>query len=656
MTTATEARPVPPARRLIPAIREAIERVLLSLRRLPAKVDRAPLKADLDAALAALSLLAKSEIDHADHIDLIDRIADRITRARATLAAAGKTDAAARGEKAMGRLIEGIQACKEATLDAIVADQERTLRAGPRRDEAPPVVEFRASVGLPTLHILARAPLVPLVNVAPEEPDDEDDEVRHDEDEDDDEAAKEAKRAHKASLQAAAAAKSREEDQVRRLARDCMEDVAILSGLRRLNEDEPWPSVSRFEDRLLAALDALVSLTVPAPGAQPAGDVLEQLLEYAMEPSFIDPGRTFARAFVLGSIEGEDAIRALIVGLRQSHPLTYAAQREALSLAPSPLIDRAMEALLGDSDPLLVKLGLDVLRARRKVTLALSAPLLHHPDPRVLEAAIRSLSAAEPREGAIAAIERAVSEGLDDRAALSAAESLLLLGSQSGLSLVKRALDEESAAPGALPEDVRQAYVRLLALAGGPESAALLLNSVTHESSGALAIGWFGHADLVAPLLVKLRAGNEVRRSIGPYPTPFEVAAAQALVRITGVYIENQAEELNITLSIDAEEWALAWEERRERFQPGVKYRFGKPYHPGASLDELCDEAAPPDVRWNAALEAAIASGRSWAFEPDDWVARQYAEIEGMRLFFREASGAYPAGEWPGRRLTRTQA
>ncbi|MFT3764725.1 MAG: HEAT repeat domain-containing protein [Minicystis sp.] len=626
-------RPEPPVRRKVPVYAEALERLLLSLRALPSRVDREPIKVSIESALAALAQLGKSEIDHADHLELFDRAAAAITLVReARAAAADHSEAARRADHTIQRIEASLAADREATIDAIVENEQRALRNAPAA-EPKAARPFRASIGVPAIHALDRGPVTPLVDVTPVLAEDEIDE------------------SPKRNAKALPQGNDAELLQIQRLARGALENVAICSSLRRTNEGEPWSAAARFEQRLLAALDAIVSLSFVERGADRRPDVVEQVLRYAAEATFADPGRAFARAFVLGCIEGDDTMRALLLGFRQSHDYTYAAQREALSLASSPAIVPAMERLLWDEDPTFVRIALEVLRFRRKATFAAVAPLLQHPDPDVLEAAARCLGAVEPRGPAREALVQMFAEAPLDRVCLAAAESLLRLRSSAGLVLVVRALEEEDAHPGILAEDVRQGYVRLLALAGAPAHADLLLRSVLHESSGATAIGWFGHVGLLDPLLRKLAAANDVRQMTGPYATPFEVAAAEALVRITGVYVENPNPLLDVGICVDAAVWQERLEERRKRMDPGLKYRFGAPYTPLLSLEEISDESAPVRVRENATLELTVAADLPERIEITDWVARQHAALHAMGARLVETKDAYPPGGWPAHHL-----
>jgi 3-oxoacyl-[acyl-carrier-protein] synthase-1 len=615
-----------PARREAPVQQEAIDRVIASLRKLPEVDRRAPLKAVLDDALMELSRWAAADLHGDDHLARLDAALAQIEAACALLEGTG--DEGAQAKKNLRGVERGLRAAREATLDRIVSEQDGLLRGERPADE--PARPFLTSSGVPVIHATSDAPLVPLVTVGP--------------------SGDRELSALRARLSRSAA--SGEEAQIRALARDCMEDLAILGTLRRNRGDEPWAASHPFEQRLLANIDALSSLNVAPAGARPEVDVRAILLEYALETAFADKGRAFARAFALGCADGEDAIRVAVAGIRQSSPLTHPAQQEALCIASSPRIEAAMERLLWDDDPAMIRLGLDVLSFRRKARIPALIPLLSHADPRVLSGVLRCLGTAEPREAAVAALSDAVDERADDRSLAVAAESLVRRGAPTGLGLAVRRLRHEDEHPGSLHADARCAYVRLLSLAGGPEHARAIAAHAIGLVEGASAIGWFGQVDLIEPLLVQLAAANELRRSMVGYVLPYELAAARALVRITGVYLESPEPLLNLDLSIEEAHWRAWWDEHRGDFRSDQRYRFGKPYHPLESLAELADDDTPAYVRSELALELAQLSTRPWAFEPSDWVSRQRGEIDAIRLEL-EAAMPYEPGEWPTQYLTR---
>jgi 3-oxoacyl-[acyl-carrier-protein] synthase-1 len=630
-----------PAKTEAPVQQEAIDRVVASLPRLPPAADRGLLQTALDEASAALSRWAASGLHDDDHLALLDAAAIRVAFARARFEDAGDGLAASQAVKTLQHVERALRRGRDVTIDHLVADQDRLAR-GEIPVVAPPASPFRAGVDLPVVHAARRDPLVPLVAHAPAPIDDD------------------------AALFRAAAPRalppivaSPEATALRDLARACMEDLAILGGLRRPNDDEPWSATDRFERRLLANLDALATLDSAEAGLIEGIDVPAALLAYSGESSFADGGRGFTRAFALGCFGGEDPVRAAVVGLRGSHPITRPAQLEAFCLAPSPRIVPAMERLLWEEDPALVRLALEVLRFRRAAGYATILPLLGHPDLGVIEAAARCLAVTLPRARAIAALEGLLRDDLEGRTALVVLECLVMLGAPSGLATVTKRLVDAEAHPLAVSSDLRSGLVRLLALAGGPEHTALIFNAVIPSGSapallaGVTALGWFGHAAFIEPLLEQLDAANAAPRTAGSRPTELEIATARALLRITGVYLEEEGNEYGIGLSVDAAAWRAHWDESPGDLAPDVRYRFGLRYHPRESLIELADDRTPAHARRNAALEIAALTGGAFAFEPTDWVARQREHLAVVGDAIESSAAAYEPGEWLSTHLAR---
>jgi len=614
--SAPPAPPNAPAVIDAPAQQEAIDRVVASIVRLPGGSDRGLLQTALDDTSAALSRWAASSLHDDDHLAHLDAAASRASFARARFEDAGDSAAATQAVKTLQHVERALRASRDATIDQLVAAQDR-LRRGEARPAPPEAAPFRVGVDLPVVHASLRDPASPL-----------------------------------GSLASPASPLSPEVITLRDLARSCMEDIAILGGLRRPNDDEPWSATDRFERRLLANIDALATLDSAEAGPTEGIDVPATILTYAAESSFADGGRGFTRAFALACFGGEETMRAAVVGLRNSHPLTRPAQLDAFCLAPSPRVVPAMERLLWDEDASLVRLALEVLRFRRAARLASILPLLSHSDLGVIEAAARCLAVTLPRPEAVLVLEGLLREGLEDRVVLVVLESLIALGAPSGLVLTKQRLLTAEATPGALSSATRMGLVRLLALAGGPEHTALIFNAVlpARESlalpAGVIALGWFGHAAFIEPLLDQLDAANAAPRTTGARPTDLEIAIARALLRITGVYLEEEGNEYGIGLSVDGAAWRAHWDEQPGALDPDVRYRFGVRYHPRESLTELADNTTPAHARRNAALEIAALTSGAFAFEPGDWVARQREHLAVVGDAIESSAAAYEPGEW----------
>src|SRR5262249_12066043 len=148
----------------------------------------------------------------------------------------------------------------------------------------------------------------------------------------------------------------------------------------------------------------------------------------------------------------------------------------------------------------------------------------------------------------------------------------------------------------ALSEDLRVGFVRLLGLAGEAEDLDLFYRSLEATPRDAVAVGWFGHPELVEWLLGSLEAANEARRAKGGMPSPFERAAAQALFRVLGSPSHDPgAEGLPRTagIGVDAAPWRAFWVKTRARIPSArAKLRFGKPYSALLTIEELAGEAA----------------------------------------------------------------
>ncbi len=625
-----------PARKDAPLQKEAVDRVLLSLRALPAAVDRAPIKAALDEARMALTRWAETELLDEQQLVNLDACIVRTQEANLALAGSAAPVEAAQAIKTLEHVEAALRESRERTIDRLVALQGR--RAPEAAAPVTPIASFQASVGVPALHAPARSPLLPLVAVNPPPGAD---------DEDEDDPARLLGGESPAALHR------------RRLARDCMEDLAIFSSLRRPHQDDAWSNAARFEQRLLNAMDALAALSLSEPGER-GGGVVTQLLSYATETVFADAGRAFAGAFLLGCIDGEDAARALVLGLRQSHPLTRPAQEDALCLAPSSFIPEALERLIWEGEPAFALLALEVLRFRRTVAPALLFPLLSHPDPSVLAAAVRALavSPVEQRAEVIAALVELAEEEPAERVVVALAESLILLASPAGVSLAATRLTGVLERPTTLSEGARLALLRLLCLAGGPEHGALILRclQVRRAPEAAEAIGWFGHAGMVDPLLAELEAENAARAQALGAPWPFEIAAARALVRITGVFLEDPSDEHGLGITVEAAAWKALWDERRVDFRGDRKLRFGQLHHPLATLDELADRDSTALVRSYASMELGALGIPSVGLETHDWVARQKQEIEALRERFGNGEIACEPGLWTSQLIALRRA
>ncbi|MEZ4313074.1 MAG: hypothetical protein R3F14_34060 [Polyangiaceae bacterium] len=697
----------PPSRPTAKSGREILERVMRELSRLPARVDRGPVLASLGGALASLIALDRSDLDASDHIEILRAAVTASARAHAEMSKAEGTSGAG-----LAASIEAVHAALSAkvdpTLDAIVQRQDRRLRdALPRAsspDAAPPApsstgthprrapgeardprtpgesrdprgaattakkpeqLGFMTSAGVPRLFSFERAPVPPLLRVAPPasavreaeareaqvsselttasltdtlaqdtgeappgslEPIDEASSLEREVEE-----AEKTGRADNASRaddpEEASGSRSAAGDEdrtgpvfsaeeaeraaLRRIARDVAEELGSLGLLRTpVGPYSAWfAGPQSFEDRLLAHLDAFIALAEPyiSVDRERRFDVLTPLLDWAGDSMVPDPVRAFARAFVLGSISGEDTAAAAITSLRQSHPITHDAQRDALALAPHPGVTPLLERMIPEETPTLAVVGLSVLERRGQVAFEAVTPLLSHPASAVRTAAARALRAASAREIAKHLLAQHAATEEDEGVLAATAESLVVLGSRRGLDIARAELAEEARFPGALSRAARASHLRLLSLAGGPSDGMLLLASLGHDPIAATGLGFFGDATLIPAMLAALsESAGMAARSL------FCSALARSLQRITGFCRPPEGDpQTSIHLvdpSLDPGFWARTWEEKKEAFAPRKRYRLGGLFSPLQAIAEAETPELPASRRGDLLLELSILS------------------------------------------------
>jgi hypothetical protein len=428
--------------------------------------------------------------------------------------------------------------------------------------------------------------------------------------------------------------------------REQLLEIAALGAQRKPGPDRRWTSGLAAEQELLASAEALC--------VADSGSALADRLDAAAPLEGLTAGGAFARALALGTASGEAAAEAAARTLLGVRPEARAACVDALSLAPSPTVAPAVQRLLDDAPSVVAAAALEVLRFRRQCAYGPVVIFLAHPVPAVAATAARCLGTVAERRAAASVLRHLLSRGpasTIDAVALAAAEALLTLGDPAGLAFVRAKLEAESVAP-ALPDESRVAYLRLLALGGDAGDRELFFRSVEPGPPDATAVGWFGHPDLVDWLLGSLEAANEARRAKGPAsaPTPFEAAAARALHRILGSpHGPDAPPRANETLVTESGPWRGCWARLRAKGPLRQKLRFGQPYTPDATVDELEAETLFGSARADAALELSIVSKGAAVLETHDWVARQRAVLASARATLgREA---YPAGAFPGARL-----
>lgn len=209
----------------------------------------------------------------------------------------------------------------------------------------------------------------------------------------------------------------------------------------------------------------------------------------------------------------------------------------------------------------------------------------------------------------------------------------------------------------------------LLGLGGNRSTAAVLIETATNNKASAdclIALGLFGDISAVDTLLSDF--GN----------ADFAESAAIALNLITGAGIyedffipeeidedelfEEELEKLKRgeslyppgeepgttinRLSQKPEDWQKWWVENKSRFNPGIRYRNGKPYSPACLLENLQSEKSPHQMRQLAYEELVIRYGIDFPFETDMLVSQQKQAIAKYAEWIKTNGSRFREGEW----------
>jgi len=209
-----------------------------------------------------------------------------------------------------------------------------------------------------------------------------------------------------------------------------------------------------------------------------------------------------------------------------------------------------------------------------------------------------------------------------------------------------------------------------LGLGGSRSTATVLIESVANDKvlypDCLIALGLLGDISAVDTFLSDL--GN----------ADFAESAAMALNLITGAEIyeevfipeeidedelfEEELEKLKrgeslyppgeepgttITrLSQKPEDWQKWWAENKSHFNPGIRYRNGKPYSPACLLENLQSEKSPRIVRQMAYEELVIRYGIDFPFETDMLVSQQKQAIAKYAEWIKTNGHRFREGEW----------
>lgn len=225
---------------------------------------------------------------------------------------------------------------------------------------------------------------------------------------------------------------------------------------------------------------------------------------------------------------------------------------------------------------------------------------------------------------------------------------------------------------GTIPDNLDQLefwQLMHIALAGGPGYIPRLLDCLKSESGTAdhaLALGVLGDPRSVDALIRFLAKQEEAET----------VAIGLNLITGADLYeevfvpekidedelFEDEIEKLRkgeplfapgeepglvlIQLIQASEVWEQWWQTHRTDFEPGIRYRNGKPYGPQWLMDNLRSEKSPVLVRQIAYEELVVRYGVDIPFETDMTVVDQLRALEQMDAAIADRADRFHPGKW----------
>jgi uncharacterized protein (TIGR02270 family) len=208
-----------------------------------------------------------------------------------------------------------------------------------------------------------------------------------------------------------------------------------------------------------------------------------------------------------------------------------------------------------------------------------------------------------------------------------------------------------------------------LGLGGNRSTAAVLIESATNNKASAdclIALGLLGDISAVDTLLsdlgdadfaesvaiaLNLITGAEIYEEVFvPEEIDEDELFEEELEKLKrGERLYPQGEEPGTTItriSQKPEDWQKWWVENKSRFNPGIRYRNGKPYSPACLLENLESEKSPRIVRQMAYEEFVIRYGIDFPFETDMLVSQQKQAIAKYAEWIKTNGSSFREGEW----------
>jgi len=435
-----------------------------------------------------------------------------------------------------------------------------------------------------------------------------------------------------------------EQDALRTLARDTLEDIGTLSNLRQPIPTETWLDQLPFEQRLLDNLDYFASL---------GGACLPLITLYHKEADVPDAMRAFAVAFTLGCIEGSDTIGTAMAVFKRSAPEEWSGFVDGFVLAPHPAIDEQLPELLTHPNPKLAAVTLDILAKRGAVPDDAIAWMQPRKDRGINLALACAAGSNLPRDAALTYLDELLYSNIDDELWLAAASSALRRGHGHARDRIRDMLREPPSLARA------EGGIHLLGLAGHPRDVEMLGWAARSYPTPkvARALGRFGHVGAIPTLIELLAVGDAVAEAAGESLDRITAAGLREVVEEpwdTGLPPElreaAEAQGAPVPMRkvekviLDPAQWNAWWREHYKLFDINKKYRAGVPFIPIHVIDELEAKSAPRSAREEATFELACILRDVLRFSPSDWVVRQQSQLAELRTLVNGLGGE--SGGW----------
>jgi tetratricopeptide (TPR) repeat protein len=355
-------------------------------------------------------------------------------------------------------------------------------------------------------------------------------------------------------------------------------------------------------------------------------DVLAKSIDLS-SPRTTDPNlaRFVAATDLLSAHRSYEAAEALLYHLLELKPGGIAKRALVGAMARSPnaaLVDGLLDALEGSSDPQALALAIEVLGLRREPLALEPLKRLATPgnNPTGRKASIISLG----RIGDISSIDQLLPSLEEPELAEETSVALLLLGEWQGVDYQAQSLAAQR--PG-----MTRSLGEIVGRYGGPNYLLLLFRSADLEGPAGLGalqgLGYLGDPRAVTRLIESTASRDPARVRV----------ASGALELITGHHEDPEE-------SLLRNRWTHWWEEHKNHFEEGFRYRHGRLMDPGLLIDRLSHDDSM--VRRATYDELVIATGQRLPFDAEGPYRVQTLHITNWRRWWAENKDAFPAGRW----------